>query len=514
MVERSALARMPVWILTLVAIVALIPRLYVATTTTYLYDEQRDWIPLANSISFSPGSWHTPVRGDYHPALPAYGMALGRALLGPNELGTRAVGIIFGVATVLIVFLLARGAGGSLTSATVAALLLAFNEYHVHVSVLATEKAYYLGFAALSVLFFQRFLASERPGWMFAAAAVAGLSFLSKESGALLGIVFLLTLLFTQRRVWLRRWEPYAAAALFVLVIAPDLWWNATGHATVGADYRKHLTGVGSLGVTYQPLILYGREVISWAMQTAGRPFYDNASEYASGNVLLSLVALGGVIGTLVNARLRRDPRVLLVLTLFLFIFAFFTVVGGRSTPELDAFGFFWGDLSLLGAVVLGGLWAGSLNGIPRVAVGAVLVAGLALSCKRIFGQKLDAPFVAARPDPHVIEDAPGVFRDISISFNFCQTCDQQPKIELVSVRARSGGEFLAPDSSVRLVADAALGTDDRTIRVESSAPEPPTLKSYVVEYRVQPRGAAPYTVRTSVEVRKVKPANWAPWEW
>ena len=108
----------------------------------------------------------------------------------------------------------------------------------------------------------------------------------------------------------------------------------------------------------------------------------------------------------------------------------------------------------------------------------------------------------------------PNVFRDVSIFFNFCQLCDQRPKISLRGVRVWSGGAFLPADSAARLVADATIGTDTRSFRVESSAPEPPREKSYVVEYAVDPHDGPPYTIRTTIYLRKVIPANWAPFAW
>lgn len=503
--------------LLLVALMALIPRLYVATTTTYVWDEERDWIPLANSISLEPATWNTPIRGAYHPALPAYGIALGRAVLGHNVLGSRAVGLMLGVATVVLIFVLVRGAWGTLGAAWIGSLLLAANEYHIHASLLATEKAYYLFFAAVAVLFFLRFLQQERAKWLYLAAAATGFSFLCKETAALLVPVFFITLVASRHRVWFRRWEPYVAVLLFVLVISPDLWWNfGSPHAGARADYRKHLLGIGSLGITYQPMVLYGREAVAWLLAKVGRPFYDNAEEYAAGNFLLSLVIAAGVVSTAWHSKKRGDARVVLFLTLFAFVFLFFTVVGRGGTADLDAFGFFWGDLSLIGGVVLGGLWAGEavLSRWTRFAVAGLLVSGVLLSADRVFRQRFGGAAVEVRTDPDVIEDAPGVFRPVTVHFNYCTFCDKNPRVELISVRSRNGRTEMPADESARLVDSVTLGTDDRALRVESSALEPPQIKSYLLEYRLQSRGGGARRAVTSIRVRKVRPDTWPPWEW
>lgn len=513
--NRTSRVRTRWWVLLLVALVALIPRLYVALTTTYVWDEERDWIPLAKSISIVPSDWHTPIRGSYHPALPAYGIALGRFLLGSNEVGTRLGSIVFGVATVVIVFLLVRAVGGTMLGAWTAALLLAANEYHVHASVLATEKAYYLFFAAVALWFFLRFMSEQRPIWLYAAAVATGVSFLCKETGALLLPVFFIALLTTRQRVWLARWQPYFAVLIFAVVIAPDLWWNLTNQdPEAAADYGRHLSGAFSLGITYQPLLLYGREAVAFVLAKMGRPFYDNGGEYAAGNFLLSLIIVGGVCYATWNLKKRREPKLTPILVLFAFIFLFFTFFGTRSTPGLDAFGFFWGDLSLIGGVVLGGYWLGQLHGWPRIAALCLLVAGLAFASKRIFVERFGTPSVSVRPDPEVIEHAPGAFRDVALSFNYCAICDQRPRVELVSVRARRGGEDLPVVDSRSLITDAALGTDDRSIRVSASAEPPPTVRTYVPEYRITPRNGKTLTARGRIVLMYERPKRLRPREW
>lgn len=501
-----ARVRTPGWILLAVAVVALIPRLYLACTTTFMPgDEDRGWIPLAASISLAPNSWHAPLRGTHHGALPAYGVALGRLVLGKNEIGSRGLSIVFGVATVVLCFLLVRTVGGSYVSAWAAALLLAANEYHVHASVLAGEKAYYLFFAAVSLWCFVRFLQEERARWLYATAGAAGAAFLSKELAALLLPVFLVTLLATRHRRWLTRREPYIAVAIFVAVIVPDLWANATSQSGAAVGYRQYLSRVSSLGFTYQPFVLYGREVFVWAFATVGRPFHDNAKEYAASNFLLSLIIAGGVLAAIWRSKRRAEPEVTLFLVLFAFVIMFFTFVGTRLTTDIDAFVFFWADLSLIGGVLLGGLWFGRLQGRTRGVAGLVLLAGMAFSAYRVFHDRLGMASDAARAEPDLLEHAPGMFRDVAISFNHCPLC-QQPRVELVSIRAKLGNTYLPEQESASLIADATFGADDRLVRLESSAAPFPTLKMYVVAYRLTSRDGTNRTVSARVDVLHERP--------
>ena len=67
--------------------------------------------------------------------------------------------------------------------------------------------------------------------------AATGLAFYAKEHSALLLPIFLLALLATGRRAWLRRPHPYLACALFVVCLAPDLYWNVTKAADAKTSY-------------------------------------------------------------------------------------------------------------------------------------------------------------------------------------------------------------------------------------------------------------------------------------
>ncbi|MGQ0538574.1 MAG: hypothetical protein ACT4R6_06480, partial [Gemmatimonadaceae bacterium] len=275
------------------------------------------------------------------------------------------------------------------------------------------------------------------------------------------------------------------------------------------AGYNEYLSRITSLGFTYQPFVLYGREVFVWAFDMMGRPFYDNAKEYATGNFLLSLIIAGGVLTSLVRLRRRPEPGIRLFLVLFAFIFLFFALVGTRTTPDIDAFSFFWSDLSLLGGVLLGGYWFGTLRGWPRSAAVAVFLAGVVFSGYRVFNDRLGMERIAVHGEPDYIEHAPGTFREVAVSFNHCMLCDQRPRIELVAVRAKVGQEYLADQAAAALVRGAALGTDDRSLALEASAVAPPLLKMYVLEYRVTPARGAPSSVRARVDVVHERPPWW-----
>ncbi len=95
-------------------------------------------------------------------------------------------------------------------------------------AVTATPDTPLLMFWAASLAALARLVHTGNPAWWLAAGAAGGLAFDSKYTGALLApSVFAWLLAVPSLRPWLRRWQPYAALVLAILVAAPVLAWNA-----------------------------------------------------------------------------------------------------------------------------------------------------------------------------------------------------------------------------------------------------------------------------------------------
>ena len=67
---RSYCARKDV-ILILILVAGLFLRLYLASVTEYIWDENQDWIRIAEKISLRPGNIYLPLHDFQHPSLPA-----------------------------------------------------------------------------------------------------------------------------------------------------------------------------------------------------------------------------------------------------------------------------------------------------------------------------------------------------------------------------------------------------------------------------------------------------------
>ena len=150
-------------ILLLILLAALAVRVHLATTREYIHDEDNTAIPLSKTISFELGNLHLPLRGENHPALPAYVVKASSTLFGTSRLGYRLMHVLLGLVTIVAVYSLTRQWYGPV-AARWAAAFLAFNEYYLNVSSRATAHVPHLLCVTAAVYAFSRFLASERPG--------------------------------------------------------------------------------------------------------------------------------------------------------------------------------------------------------------------------------------------------------------------------------------------------------------------------------------------------------------
>ncbi len=369
-----------VFLVVLAAALAL--RLQLAATQPYIHDEANTSIPLSQTISLAPGNVHLPLRGENHGALPAYFVKASGSLFGASAPGYRAVHLLVSLCTIGLIFAVTRQWYGPV-AARWAAALLAFNEYYLGVSARATAHVPHLFFVTLSLFAFSRFLRTPRPALLYAAGAALGLAFYCKEHSALLLPVFLITLLHADYRQWLRGPHVYLAAAIFVLVISPDVLWNLTtggdrrvAYSTEAVDhatYASHLDRIGGLGFSPYPARFYARTAVDPLHRlVTGTELRDETPEYRSMNLGLGLLLLGSVLLTAVRPGERDHLRRFLLLT-FLGVFGFFTLIAKGNAPgRLDPVSWIWVEVTILPAVILAGARLAGAAGNARIACWAV----------------------------------------------------------------------------------------------------------------------------------------------
>jgi 4-amino-4-deoxy-L-arabinose transferase-like glycosyltransferase len=382
-------------VLVLILLAALGVRLYLATTREYIHDEINTAIPLSKTISFEPGNLHLPLRGENHPALPAYVAKVSSLLFGTSQLGYRGMHLLLGLLTIAMVYGMTRQWYGA-AAARWAAAFMAFNEYYLNVSSRTTAHVPNLLFVTAAVYAFSRFLATERPRYLYLAGASLGFAFYCKESTALLLPVFALTLLVSKYRRWLLRPPVYLACVVYFLVLTPDLLWNLRANPdtatvtynnqTVGqATYSAHLRRIGGLGFSLYPSMFYLRSTVtSLYFRVTGNQLKDDTTEYWSMNPAIGVLLLGAVLATTVRA-LGRDQLRIFLLVMFWAIFSFFTLIRRGDPPgRLDPVSWIWVEVTIVPAIVLTGARLAGVTGKWRVLAWTAATLALVAACAQL----------------------------------------------------------------------------------------------------------------------------------
>jgi len=173
-----------------------------------------------------------------HPPMVAWLIRLGGALLGHRELAVRSGAFACWLVAAGFSYGLARHAFDRATALR-AVLLLAVLPYFFAAGIVMTPDAPLLAAWAGALFFLERALLGGNARAWWGAGACLGLGMLSKYSIALLGVA---TLAFVwidaPSRRWLRRPEPYLAAALALAIFSPVIAWNA-GHGWASFAFQS-----------------------------------------------------------------------------------------------------------------------------------------------------------------------------------------------------------------------------------------------------------------------------------
>jgi len=254
-----------------------------------------------------------------------------------------------------------------------------FNEYYLAISARATAQVPTLFFDALAVYAFSQFLRTQGARWLYAAGGAVGLAFYCKENSALLLLVFFTALLSAKYRPWLRRPQPYLAAALFFLIVGPDVVWNLTinretartayGTQSVGySTYRSHLARIGGLGFSAYPSMFYAREpVMALYRHTTGAELTNETPEYPSVDPVIGVLLVCAVLIATFGSAARDDMQQFLLI-LFWAVFGFFTLIAKGNPPgRLDPVSWIWVEVTLIPAAILAGARLAAMRGPWRI---------------------------------------------------------------------------------------------------------------------------------------------------
>jgi len=212
----ASLTHPTVWRVLLLALTLV--RLAVAARMPLSADEAYYWV------------WSKALAGGYldHPPMVALWIRAGTAVFGDTPLGVRLLGPWAALAGSLLIARAAEDVWPGRRAGIVAAALLNATLMLNAGAVLMTPDTPLLFFWTAALAALARLLRSGNGAWWFGVGLAGGLACDSKYTGVLLGGAILLWVLAVpQGRVWLRRWEFWAAGALACVCVAPVIAWNA-----------------------------------------------------------------------------------------------------------------------------------------------------------------------------------------------------------------------------------------------------------------------------------------------
>lgn len=155
---------------------------------------------------------------------------------GVSDTGARILSVAFGLATIVVVYLLGKLLYGQQVG-MVAALFLAVMPYHVVVSRQVLLDGPETFFAVVALYCVGRFCVDRTSRWLYAGAAVMGLTLLTKEVAAIL--VIALFVFFVLRREFRvsRRALLISGGILFGVIAAYPLSTALSGRSSTGRSY-------------------------------------------------------------------------------------------------------------------------------------------------------------------------------------------------------------------------------------------------------------------------------------
>jgi hypothetical protein len=233
------------WLVLLFSMVKLL--LHFLTNTNYeLHRDAFMYIDLGNHLDWG-----------YHSVPPSIAVFanISRFLLGDTTFAIRFIPAILGVFSIIIIGIMVREAGGRIWAQFFACLAFlaapAFLRSNTLFQPVSFNQFYWL---LLAFLIF-RLIRTQKPVYWYLMGLVAGLAFLNKYS-----VVFYLTgiivaVLMTPLRTWLRRPQPYVAAAMALLLALPNLIWQVNHHWPV-VNHMKELAETQLVHVRHDIFLL------------------------------------------------------------------------------------------------------------------------------------------------------------------------------------------------------------------------------------------------------------------
>ncbi len=310
-------------------------RLYLSATLQLHADEPYYWL------------WARNLASAYfdHAPMVAYFIRL-TTVFSDAEGWLRASGLVAGLVASAVLWHLAMQLFGNERVAAGSVILFNLLPLTMLGLLIMTPDVPLFLFASLSVLLFWQAASGQQPWRWYGLGLVFGLALLSKYTAILMAPCFLLYLLLSDERRWLKTVHPYAGFALSLACFAPVLWWNHA-HDWVSFTFQAR-NGLGSQELALDKVAEF----------LSGQAFFSSPFIWCAG----LCAAFSGVV--------RKDKRLLFLVTTSVPVIVFFALSSLRKTayPNWASFAYLsfclWATYYLLaeGGRMRRVVWAVSLG--------------------------------------------------------------------------------------------------------------------------------------------------------
>ncbi len=191
--------------------------------------------------------------------------------------------VVPSVGTLIIVGLMARDFGGGPWASAIACLSVLVSPGFLRTGALFQPVVYDVFFWTLATWFILRWIVTARDAWLWALGAATGLGMLNKYSMAFFVLGAGVAALMTRDRAVFRRPALWGGAALVVVMVAPNIYWQYAHHFPVVTHLRDlsmyQLGNVTSAGflldqlLTFMPALFFWVAGLLWLFGPGGRRY-------------------------------------------------------------------------------------------------------------------------------------------------------------------------------------------------------------------------------------------------
>ncbi len=169
--------------------------------------------------------------GEYKLPAQIYASIPGIAVFGLNEFGVRVTPVIYGVLTVLLLYLLTEEAFGKKSVSLISSFLLAVSPWHIQLTRASFESSFALFWVVIAVWFFLKGL--KKPKWLIFSMLPFAVSVYTYNSTRVFTPLFLFALAIIFRKyLWEKRKWFLAAGVLFTVLLLPLVPMVVSGEAS------------------------------------------------------------------------------------------------------------------------------------------------------------------------------------------------------------------------------------------------------------------------------------------